>query len=195
MTPQKATLDSLLTLSWFISYWRLAPKFHHSLSAFTLGIYLGGFYMSPYQSRNKEGTDCHTELGLLRLSAFCSEVKFLDEIQTKVLRVFLLAIHSHLYTALPWDFYSSSNSHNLLQFLQFITAQCKGERKKTWWLKLDFVKEVLVRPVGSSATLTSSQPIMWRVQVLQYLPAAEINGLQLSGLYPSSLLLQAFITK
>jgi hypothetical protein len=33
-----------------------------------------------------------------------SEVKFLDEIQTKVLRVFLLAIHSHLYS-FPWDFY------------------------------------------------------------------------------------------
>jgi hypothetical protein len=28
----------------------------------------------------------------------CPEVKFLDEIQTKVLRVFLLAIHSHLYS-------------------------------------------------------------------------------------------------
>jgi hypothetical protein len=27
-----------------------------------------------------------------------TEAEFLDEIQTKVLRVFLLAIHSHLYT-------------------------------------------------------------------------------------------------
>ncbi len=34
------------------------------------------------------------------------EAKFLDEIQTKILRVFLLAIHSHLYsTALSWVFY------------------------------------------------------------------------------------------
>ncbi len=128
MTPQMATLDtwtlmdSLLALSWFKSKRRLAPKFQHSLSAFTLGIYLGGFYMSPYQSWNKEGTDrqtdSHSELGLLRLSLFCSEVKFLDKIQTKVLRVFLLAIHSHLYSfslrflvlrthATSYNFYSS----------------------------------------------------------------------------------------
>jgi hypothetical protein len=122
MTPQKATLDSLLAFSWFQSYRRLAPKFQHSLSSFTLGIYLGGFYMSPYQSRNKEGTgrqtDSHTELGLLWLSVFWSEVKFLDEIQTKVLKVFLLAIHSHLYSfalrflvlwthATSYNFYSS----------------------------------------------------------------------------------------
>ncbi len=34
-----------------------------------------------------------------------NEAEFLDESQTKVLRVFLLANHSHLYcTALPWDF-------------------------------------------------------------------------------------------
>ena len=31
--------------------------------------------------------------------------EFLDEIHTKVLIVFLLDIHSHLYTDLPWDFY------------------------------------------------------------------------------------------
>jgi hypothetical protein len=53
-----------------------------------------------------------------------SEVEFLEEIHTEVLRVFLLAIHRHLYkqivlpsfsflgleisTALPCDFYSNS---------------------------------------------------------------------------------------
>ncbi len=42
----------------------------------------------------------------------CSEAEFLDEIQTKVLRVFLLVIHS-TSTALTWDFFSS-NSRNLL---------------------------------------------------------------------------------
>ncbi len=40
--PQKANLDSLRTLSWIISYWRLALIFQHSLSAVTRGIYLGG---------------------------------------------------------------------------------------------------------------------------------------------------------
>ncbi len=36
MTPQKATLDSLRTLSWFVSYRRLSSQFQFSLSAITL---------------------------------------------------------------------------------------------------------------------------------------------------------------
>ncbi len=36
MTPQKATLDSLCTLSWFVSYRRLSSQFQFSLSAVTL---------------------------------------------------------------------------------------------------------------------------------------------------------------
>jgi hypothetical protein len=40
MTPQKATLDSMRTPSWFVSYRRLSPQFQLSLSAVTLGIYL-----------------------------------------------------------------------------------------------------------------------------------------------------------
>jgi hypothetical protein len=43
------------------------------------------------------------------------EAEFLEEIQTKVLRVFLFAIHTFLATALPWGF--SSNSRNLSQFI------------------------------------------------------------------------------
>jgi hypothetical protein len=45
-----------------------------------------------------------------------TKTKFLDEIQTKVLRVFLLVIQSHLYSFIL-RFYISSNSRNLLQFL------------------------------------------------------------------------------
>jgi hypothetical protein len=55
-----------------------------------------------------------------------SEAKFLDKIQTKALRVFLLAIHSRFRSfALV---YISSNSRNLLKFLQFIlyTVKEKG---------------------------------------------------------------------
>jgi hypothetical protein len=51
-----------------------------------------------------------------------SEAEFLDEIQTKVSRVFLLAIHSHLYSfalrflflqthATTYNFYSSVTAH------------------------------------------------------------------------------------
>ncbi len=42
MTPQKASLDSMRTLSWFISYRHLSPQFQFSLSAAALGIYLHG---------------------------------------------------------------------------------------------------------------------------------------------------------
>jgi hypothetical protein len=41
-----------------------------------------------------------------------TETQFLDKIHTKVLRVFLLAIHSHLYYFTPVSI--SSNSRNLL---------------------------------------------------------------------------------
>ncbi len=47
--PQKANLDSLHTLSWIISYWRLALIFQHSLSAVTRGIYLGGSLISVFR--------------------------------------------------------------------------------------------------------------------------------------------------
>jgi hypothetical protein len=43
MTPQKDTLDSLYTLSEYVSYRLLTTKFQHSLSAVTLGIYLSIF--------------------------------------------------------------------------------------------------------------------------------------------------------
>jgi hypothetical protein len=45
------------------------------------------------------------------------EAKFLDEIQTKILRVSLLAIQSPQQLCLEISI--SSNSRNLLQFLQF----------------------------------------------------------------------------
>jgi hypothetical protein len=59
-----------------------------------------------------------------------TEAEFLDEIQTKVLRVFLLDIRSHLYSftlkslflqthAISYSFYSS------------VTIHWKGERRKT----------------------------------------------------------------
>ncbi len=44
-----------------------------------------------------------------------TEAEFLDIIQTKIVRLFLLAIHSHLYCL---EIYISSNSRNLLQFLE-----------------------------------------------------------------------------
>ncbi len=47
------------------------------------------------------------------------EADFLDDIKTKVLRVFLLAIHSHLYS-FAFEISISSNSRNLLEiFFRF----------------------------------------------------------------------------
>jgi len=45
MTPQKAILDSMRTLSWFVSYRRLSRQFQFSLSAAALGKYLYGFLL------------------------------------------------------------------------------------------------------------------------------------------------------
>jgi hypothetical protein len=52
------------------------------------------------------------------------EAEFLDEIQTKVLRVFLLAIHSHLYCfALRFKFLQThSTSYN---FYLSVIVHCK----------------------------------------------------------------------
>ncbi len=52
------------------------------------------------------------------------EAEFLDEIP-KVLRVFLLAIHSYL----PWDFYFFNLTQPLKSVCSSITIRCKGERK------------------------------------------------------------------
>jgi hypothetical protein len=56
--------------------------------------------------------------------------EFVDEIQAKVLRVFLLAIHSHFYSfALSFLFlqiYATSYS-----FYSSVTVHCTGERRKT----------------------------------------------------------------
>ncbi len=51
MTPHKATLVSLLTLSWFVSYQRLTPKFQYSLSDDTLGIYLDGSVLETLKQK------------------------------------------------------------------------------------------------------------------------------------------------
>jgi len=65
----------------------------------------------------------------------------LDEIPTKVLRVFFLAIHSHLYTtALPRDLYFNKVTQPLMYFFKLtqpvmylyskVDVQGKAERRK-----------------------------------------------------------------
>ncbi len=73
------------------------------------------------------------------------EAEFLDEIQTKVFRVFLLAINSHLYSL----------------FLQAHTTSynfCKGERKKTWYKTIPpslwFKKSIQKPPVWELSRLS-----------------------------------------
>jgi hypothetical protein len=61
----------------------------------------------------------------------CPEAEFLDEIQTKVLRVFLLAI-TVSSTALPWDFCFFRLTQPLTVFYSSVTVHCKGERRKIW---------------------------------------------------------------
>jgi hypothetical protein len=57
----------------------------------------------------------------------CAEAELLDKIQTKVLRVFLLTIHSHLYTLqLCLEISISSNSPNLCRISSLYTVKEKG---------------------------------------------------------------------
>ncbi len=67
------------------------------------------------------------------------DAEFLDEIQTKVLRVFLLSIHSHLYS-LPWDLYFLKptqpltyffkRTQPLMYFYSKATVHCKGKKEE-----------------------------------------------------------------
>jgi hypothetical protein len=68
MTPLKATPDSLSTLSIFVSYRRLAPKFQHSLSAVTLGFYLCGV---------EHTVNGHGRYSITRLSAWPIQCSYL----------------------------------------------------------------------------------------------------------------------
>jgi hypothetical protein len=70
------------------------------------------------------------------------EAGFLNEIQTKVVvRVFLLAIHSHLYSfALRFLFLQTHAT--FYSFYSSVTVQCKGERRKTLPPSLRFKKSI-----------------------------------------------------
>jgi hypothetical protein len=64
-------------------------------------------------------------------STLQTEAAFLDEIQTKVLRVFLLAIHSHLYRyALRFLFLQTHATS--YSFYSSVIVHCKVDRRKTW---------------------------------------------------------------
>ncbi len=62
---------------------------------------------------------------------YTPEAAFFDEIQTKVLRVFLLVIHSHLYS-FAWDFYFFKLMQPHTIFYSSVTVHFKGERRKSW---------------------------------------------------------------
>jgi hypothetical protein len=60
---------------------------------------------------------------------YTTEAGFMDEIQTKFCRVFLLAIHSHLCFALRFLFLQTHATSD--SFYSAVTKQCKGDRRKT----------------------------------------------------------------
>jgi hypothetical protein len=74
------------------------------------------------------------------------EAEFLDEIQKKVLRVFLLAIQSHPLQ-LCTEISISSNSRNLLQFLKCVTVHCNKEKNLIESFKIPslFVPGIILR--------------------------------------------------
>jgi hypothetical protein len=96
------------------------------------------------------------------------EAEFLDKIQTKVLRVFLHAVHSHLYSfALRFIFLQShATSYVFLQtyaasykFLQFsyCTVLYKGERRKTGYCRKSYPFSYSLRNSYRNLTSENSQ--------------------------------------
>jgi hypothetical protein len=59
-----------------------------------------------------------------------TEAEFLDIIQTKALRVFLLAIHSHLSTALPRDILFLQTHATSYDFHSSVNVHCKKKGGK-----------------------------------------------------------------
>jgi hypothetical protein len=72
-TPPKETLDSLRTISWFISNWRLSSQFQFSLSAVTLG------YLSQW-------------LGRTALMLCFSRIHYSEYVQKTLLITFFLSL-------------------------------------------------------------------------------------------------------
>jgi hypothetical protein len=64
------------------------------------------------------------------LHRILAEAEFLDEIQTKVFSVFLLAIHSHLYS-FALRFLVLQTHTTSYRFYSSVTVHYKGERRKT----------------------------------------------------------------
>jgi hypothetical protein len=60
-----------------------------------------------------------------------SVAEFLDEIQTKVSRVFLLAIHIHLYI-FAFRFIILQTHATSYSFYSSVTTHGQGGRRKTW---------------------------------------------------------------
>ncbi len=70
------------------------------------------------------------------------EAEFSDKIQTNVLRIFLLAIHSHLYSFVIRFIFLQTHATCYLflqthpisySFYSSVTVHCEGERRKTWY--------------------------------------------------------------
>jgi hypothetical protein len=77
------------------------------------------------------------------------EAEFMDEIQTKVSRVFLLAIHSHLYSSALRFLFPQTHTTSY-SFYSSVTVHYKGERRKTF----PMVKEIYTE-TSSLRTLKS----------------------------------------
>jgi hypothetical protein len=95
-----------------------------------------------------------------------SEAEFLDEIQTEVLRVFLLAIHSHFYSfALRFMFFQTHATS--YSFKSSVTEHCKEENHTpfTIWFKKSLQKlqvwELSKLCLETSTTLYVHEFVFW----------------------------------
>ncbi len=104
------------------------------------GDALNSLTADGYSNADERNIQLITLKRMVTYSKYYIKAQFSDEIQTKALGVFLLAIHNHLYS-FALTIYISSHSHNLLhissnsqKLLSISTVQilyCKVERRKT----------------------------------------------------------------
>ncbi len=110
-----------------------------------------------------------------KLAKLLPDAELMDEIQAKALRVFLLAIHSHLYSfALRFIFLQTHATS--YSFYSLATLHCKGERTIKPYplpfglrnLKSENSPEYAKKPQRNCASMNSVS-VLWGASVRTYI--------------------------
>ncbi len=102
----------------------MEPDPSYSSSATTLSV--GGIRTST----RTHVVFCTPKYSQYQYTYLYTEAEFLEEIQTKVVRVFILAIHSHRCRFAVGFLFLQTHATSY-SFYSYATEHCKGERRKT----------------------------------------------------------------